>query len=112
MQELPGFVPAFSQHLKPLMRDGSQFTFMLLHPRIDGGIVFDSAVESQQVRFHRASLKAKALQIVRHREDVSMGVMEAEGQDRGLPPSAKSAEDGAPGTRLVARNVRNYVDSS
>src|SRR5437588_10169503 len=26
MQYLPDFVPAFSHHLKPLMRDGSQFT--------------------------------------------------------------------------------------
>src|ERR1035438_8530867 len=55
MQKLPDFVPAFSHHLKPLMRDGSQFTCMLLHPRIDGGIPLDSAVESQQFRSHRCS---------------------------------------------------------
>ena len=53
MQKLPDFVPAFSHHLKPLMRDGSQFTCMLFHPRIDGGIPLDSAVESQQFRSHR-----------------------------------------------------------
>src|SRR4051812_37751981 len=53
MQKLPDFVPAFSHHLKPLMRDGSQFTCMLFHPRIDGGIPLDSAVESQQSRSHR-----------------------------------------------------------
>ncbi len=41
MQDFPHFVPAFSHHLKPLMRDGSQFTAMLFHPRIDGGIAFD-----------------------------------------------------------------------
>src|SRR6266705_1670087 len=29
MQKLPDFVPAFSHHLKPLMRDGSQSTCML-----------------------------------------------------------------------------------
>jgi hypothetical protein len=46
MQELPDFVPAISHHLKPLMRDSSQFTCMLVHPRIDGGIALDSAVES------------------------------------------------------------------
>src|SRR5271170_1453357 len=46
VQELPNFVPAFSHHLKPLMRDGSQFTCMLFHPRIDGGIALDSAVEA------------------------------------------------------------------
>src|ERR1700676_1983890 len=55
MQTLPAFAPAFSHHLKPPMRDGSQFTCMLFHPRIDGGIPLDSAVESQQVRFHRRS---------------------------------------------------------
>src|SRR5437016_5700181 len=52
MQELPDFVPAFSHHLKPLTRDGSQFTSMLFHPRIDGGIPLDSAVEPQQFRSH------------------------------------------------------------
>src|SRR5467141_1893164 len=55
MQKLPDFVPAFSDHLKPLMRDGSQFTGMLFHPRIDGGIPLDSAVESQQFCSHRRS---------------------------------------------------------
>src|SRR5450631_4186987 len=55
MQEFPDFVPAFSHHFKPLMRDGSQFTSMLFHPRIDGGIPLDSAVESQQSRSHRCS---------------------------------------------------------
>src|SRR6202030_4652747 len=52
MQKLPDFVPAFSHDLKPPMRDGSQFTCMLFHPRIDGGIPLDSAVESQQFRSH------------------------------------------------------------
>src|SRR5215472_5720684 len=55
MQKLPDFVPAFSHYLKPLMRDGSQPACMLFHPRIDGGIPFDSAVESQQFRSHRRS---------------------------------------------------------
>src|SRR6267378_3530128 len=53
MQKLPDFVPAFSHHAKPVMRDGSQFTCMLSHPSIDGGIPLDSAVESQQFRSHR-----------------------------------------------------------
>jgi hypothetical protein len=53
MQKLPDFVPAFSHHAKPVMRDGSQFTRMLSHPSIDGGIPLDSAVESQQFRSHR-----------------------------------------------------------
>ena len=55
MQKLPDFVPAFSHHLKPLMRDGSQFTCVLFHPRIDGGITLDSTAESQQFRSHRRS---------------------------------------------------------
>src|SRR5882724_2322265 len=55
MQKLPDFVPAFSHRLKPLMCDGSQFTCMLFHPGIDGGIPLDSAVESQQFRSHRHS---------------------------------------------------------
>src|ERR1700688_3995315 len=55
MQKLPDFVPAFSHRLEPLTRDGSQFTCMLFHPRIDGGVPHDSAVESQQFRSHRGS---------------------------------------------------------
>jgi hypothetical protein len=53
MQKLPDFVAALSHHLKPLMRYGSQFTFMLFHPRVNGGIPLDSAVEPQQLRSHR-----------------------------------------------------------
>src|SRR5450432_1713072 len=55
MQKLPDFVAAFSHHLKPLMCDGPQFTRMLFHPRINGWIPLDSAVESQQFRSHRRS---------------------------------------------------------
>src|SRR5437016_4754643 len=55
MQKLADFVPARSHHLKPLMRDSSQFSCMLFHPRTDGGIALDSAVESQQFRSHRRS---------------------------------------------------------
>src|SRR5258705_5676875 len=53
MQKFPHFVPAFSHQLKPLLRDGSQFPCMRFHPRIDGGIPLDSAIESQQFRSHR-----------------------------------------------------------
>src|ERR1700680_1290236 len=60
MQKLPDFVPAFSHRLKPPMRDGSQFTCMLFHPRIDGGIPLDSAAESQQFRSHRRSTSRSA----------------------------------------------------
>jgi hypothetical protein len=52
MHKLSDFVAAFSHHLKPLARDGSQSTCVLFHPRIDGAIPFDSAVESQQFRSH------------------------------------------------------------
>jgi len=41
-----------------LLRDGSQFTSMLIHPGIDGGIAFDSTVESQQFLSHRHSIFA------------------------------------------------------
>jgi uncharacterized Zn-finger protein len=53
MQKFPDFVPAFSRRVKPLMCDGSQFTCMLFHPRIDGGVLGDSAVEAQQFCSHR-----------------------------------------------------------
>jgi hypothetical protein len=55
MQKLPHFVPAFSHHLKPPLRHGSQFTPMRSHPRLDGRIALDSAIESQQLRSHRRS---------------------------------------------------------
>ena len=52
MQKLANFVPAFSHHLKPLMRHGSQFTRVLLHPRIDGGIPLDGgALHNLEVLF-------------------------------------------------------------
>ena len=58
MQDLPDFVPARSHHLEPLARDGSQFTSMLIHPRINGGIAFDSTVDSQQFRSDHRSIFA------------------------------------------------------
>src|SRR5205085_12003284 len=56
MQQLADLVPAFPHHLKPPMCDGSQFTCMLFHPCIDGGIPLDSAVESQQFRSHHRAI--------------------------------------------------------
>src|ERR1700692_4016579 len=58
MQKLPAFVPAFSHHLKPPMRDGSQFTPLLINPLTDCWIAFYSTVESQQFRSHRRSIFA------------------------------------------------------
>jgi hypothetical protein len=55
MQELPNFVATLSHHLKPLPRDAAQFTCMLFHPRLDGGVPLNSAVESQKFRSHRRS---------------------------------------------------------
>src|ERR1700735_3499406 len=55
MQKLPHFVAASPHHVKPLMRDGSPIPPLLFHPRIDGRIALDSAVESQELRFHRNS---------------------------------------------------------
>src|SRR5665213_714656 len=50
MQELANFLAATAHYLEPLLRDGAQFTSMIFHPRIDGGIALNSAVESQQFR--------------------------------------------------------------
>src|SRR5262249_6834513 len=61
MQKLPDFVPAFSHHLKPHMRDYSQSICTLFHPGIDGGISLDSAVESQQFRSHRSTFCSRKL---------------------------------------------------
>src|SRR5262245_12530912 len=52
VQKLADFVPAVSHYLKPLLRDGPQFTCMRFHPGIDSGIALGSAVESQQVGSH------------------------------------------------------------
>lgn len=53
MQKFPDFIPTLSHDLKPLMRNSPQVTPMLFHPRLNGRIPLDSAVESQQFRFHR-----------------------------------------------------------
>jgi hypothetical protein len=54
MQKLPDFVPALSHRRKPLTRDGSQFAVMFFHPRMDGGILLDRAVKSQQFRSRKS----------------------------------------------------------
>ena len=51
MHEFADLIPAFSHHVKPVTCDGSQFAWMFFHPGIDGGIVLDSPVESQQFPF-------------------------------------------------------------
>ena len=61
MQKFPDFVPAPAHHLEPVMRDGSQFTNMLFHPRVDGGIPLDNAIESQQFRSHRRPIAYSGL---------------------------------------------------
>src|SRR6266404_3931227 len=92
MQELPDFVPAFSHHLKPLMRYGSQFTGMLFHPGTDGGIPLDSAVESQQFRsHHRYTLRFRDLWL---HSTLTRGT-------KGIgPPCRRSVTDGG---RIVAK---------
>src|SRR5579872_1061394 len=59
VQEFPYFVSAVSHHLEPLVRNGSQFTCMLFHPRINGRTSLHCAVESQQVGFHLYTPKAR-----------------------------------------------------
>src|SRR5690348_14240305 len=60
MQKLPHLVPAFAHHLKPLLRDGSQFTRTCLHPRVDSGLPLHSAIESQQICSRHFGLTAAA----------------------------------------------------
>jgi hypothetical protein len=55
MQELPNLVAAFAHFLEPLLRDGSQYTSVLFHPHINGGITLAGSVESQQIRSHGRS---------------------------------------------------------
>jgi len=52
MQELADFIAAFAHRLKPHLSDGAQFSSMLPHPGIDGGIAFDSTAKSQQLCSH------------------------------------------------------------
>src|SRR5437899_9708841 len=66
VQKLPDFVPAFSHHLKPLMRDRSQFTCMLSSPRIDSRIPRDSTVESGAIAHQRSEEHTSELQSLRH----------------------------------------------
>src|SRR6266496_4217917 len=58
MQKLPDFVPAFFASPQTTHARWPPFASMLFHPRIDGGIAFDSTVESQQLRSHRRSIFA------------------------------------------------------
>jgi hypothetical protein len=85
MQKLSDFVPAFSHHFKPLARDGSQFTSMLFHPRIDGGIPLDSTVESQQFR----PLSLHLLHRVLTR---SAGMPGTPRDSQSLPPSPQASQ--------------------
>jgi hypothetical protein len=57
MQKLADFIAAIPNHVKPLARDGPQFTGMRLHPCVDGGIPLDGAIEPQQFRFHPLPLR-------------------------------------------------------
>jgi hypothetical protein len=88
MQKLPDFVAAFSHHFKPLMRDGSQSTRMLFHPRINGRIALDRAVESQQFGSHRRFTLSFSRSVV---------------TQHACLPSSKIARSGLVG--LVERNV-------
>src|SRR5215472_3089723 len=101
MQKLPDFVPAFSHHLKPLMRDGSQFTRMPFHPRIDGGIPLDSAVESQQFGSHssfRVLLSTSILRFTFARETKSPANCARLVSNRDVEPETSFEE-----IRLLAR---------
>ena len=50
MHEFADLVAAAAHDFEPSMSDGSQFTGMVFHPGIDGGIVLEGAVEFEQFR--------------------------------------------------------------
>ena len=47
VEEFADFVAAVSHNFKPLTGDGSQFTFVIFQPCVDGRIAGDGAVESE-----------------------------------------------------------------
>ncbi len=56
VKEFADFIAALSHRFEPLPRDGAQLTVMRVQPHIDDWIVFNSAIESQDIRFpHRVS---------------------------------------------------------
>src|SRR5262249_61014090 len=77
MQNFPDFVATLSHYLKPFMRDGSQFPCTLFHPRIDGWVPLNCAIESQQLRsrgqFSHGVLRATGLFQGATRSSYSMG---------------------------------------
>jgi hypothetical protein len=52
VHELADLVAAIAQRLKPVTRDRSQVACAFVQPPVDGWVVLDSAVKSEQVRFH------------------------------------------------------------
>lgn len=71
MHEVPDFVAAISHGLKPVLRDASQCTWMILHPLIDSRIPLDSAIESQQIRSRRCHTLLPARRVVTQHHKVA-----------------------------------------
>jgi hypothetical protein len=118
MHKLPDLVPAFSHYFKPLMRDGSQPASMLFHPRIDGRIALDSAVESQQCRFHRALWFLLSGSVATQHVYVSSGKiarLEQSVSSKGALPTKPSRlsvfEQGRPATEQNLRKLASTVIS-
>jgi len=74
MEEFPDFVAAVAHDLKPVIRDGSQFAWMLAHPGIDGGIMLNRAVEAEESWFHELPSGTKLLENSVKRGDESPGL--------------------------------------
>ena len=55
VHELPNVVASLSNDVKPFLRDGSQFTCLVFHPRIDGRIPPDPAGEPKVHSIHGAN---------------------------------------------------------
>src|SRR3954451_7321084 len=47
MENLPDFIAASSHHFEPILGDGSQFTFTLIHPLLDSWISLDGPAIEQ-----------------------------------------------------------------
>ncbi len=45
MQELSDFVSTLSHHFEPVRRDGPQFVWLFFHPRVDGRISLNGAIQ-------------------------------------------------------------------
>ena len=58
VQRLADLIAGVSHQLPPLVGDSAEFALMVEEPGVDGGVVFERTVESQQFGFHRRTILA------------------------------------------------------